>query len=272
MPNIRWVINEKGIERRRVEKELGNVYRDAYLAWDNYYRSNCGDSSSFERFGSAPVRDAYWGYATGPYVWKGNIKKRKQCVKTTHVTPPEILEYFDPKLLSTPAPTMVFRRFESLLPPEEQLDILVKALLGFPHPMGYKQGNHRCILDDAWTVNLRTTQEENVLMDAFLNGFGQQFSELKKQWDETQKGHGMIGIDVSDELKDLMKVYTDAEEHLKKKELDSLSQMEGYMKRYLDIKDERKKVTDKLNSLKHKLAAGQQPEKDECCDEEEDDE
>ncbi len=255
VPTIRWVITEGDLRKHKMEKELQNVYRDAYLAWDNYYRDNDISGQDYERFGTSPVRDAYWGIVPnpGPYVWKSNIKKRKPCVKTTQITPPEILEHFDPKLLSTPVPTMVFRRFDNLMPPEEELDILVKALLGFPQPMGYKYGSNNVILNDAWTVNLRTTEKENVLMDAFLNGFGQQFSELKKQWEETQKGHGMVGIDVEDELKDLLKVYTDAEEHLKRKEADALSTLSGYMKRFLDIQEERKKVTDKLQTLKAKM-------------------
>ncbi len=44
------------------------------------------------------------------------------------------------------------------------------------------------------------------------------------------------------------------------------------MKRYLEAKDERKKVSQKLNSLKQKLAAGQAPKQEDCdCDEDEED-
>lgn len=81
----------------------------------------------------------------------------------------------------------------------------------------------------------------------------------------------MIGVDVSDELKDLLKVYTDAEEHLLSKEKSALESVEAVMKRYLEAKDERKKVTQKLNALKQKLAAGQPPKQEDCdCDEDED--
>lgn len=264
LPTIKWTINERDVERRRKEVELNKLYRDAYLAWKGVY-----EDQEFQRFGTAPVRSAYWSIcAPGPYVWNPNKKKKKARVKITQVTPPEILQHYDPLLLSKPVPTMIFRRFGNLLPSEETLDILVKALLGFPKPMGYKQGNHCAILDDSWTVNLRSTQErENIMMDSFLRGFGGQSEELKKAWQEKQ----MIGVDVSDELKDLLKVYTDAEEHLLSKEKSALESVEAVMKRYLEAKDERKKVTQKLNALKQKLAAGQPPKQEDCdCDEDED--
>ncbi len=252
VPTVRWVINEKDIERRRREVELNKLYKDAYLAWEGVH-----ENQDYQRFGTSPVKGAYWQiqYPEGPYVWKDHIVKKPQCVKTTQVTPPEIREYFDPLLLSKPVPTMVFRRFGNLLPPEEELDILVKALLGFPKPMGYKQGNHNAILNDSWTINLRSTIEEseNIMMDAFLRGFDGQAEQLKKAWE----GKQVVGVDVSDELKDLLKVYTDAEEHLKQKESSALQLLESYAKKYLDAKEERVKVSKKLEALKSKMAAGQ---------------
>ena len=76
----------------------------------------------------------------------------------------------------------------------------------------------------------------------------------------------MNTIDISEELADLMKVYTEAEEHLKKKEAGELETMNNYMRRYMQVQDERRKVTDKLNALKHKM------ERKACdeCDEEDD--
>ena len=172
LPTIRWTINEGDLIKRRQKQELEKLYRDAYLAWKGVY-----EDQEFQRFGTSPVRNAYWSiYAPGPYVWNPHKKKKKTGVKTTQIRAPEILEHFDPKLLSTPMPTMIFRRFPSLSIPEYDLDILVKALLGFPQPMGYKRGNHCAILDDSWTVNLRSTiqDSENIMMDAFLRGFGGQ--------------------------------------------------------------------------------------------------
>lgn len=77
----------------------------------------------------------------------------------------------------------------------------------------------------------------------------------------------MAGIDVSDELKDLMKVYTDAEQHLIKKEKDALDQWTLYSRRYIDISDERKKVTEKLSTLKAKMDYSN---KAACCNDDED--
>lgn len=251
LPTIRWVINESDIIRRRQEVELSKLYRDAYLAWKGIY-----ENTEFQKFGTAPVRNAYWSmYAPGPYVWNLNKKSDKECVKSTHI----------PKT----GATMVFRRYPNLMTPEESLDILVKALLCFPQAMRYKQGNHQAVLDDSCTVNLRSTQErKNIMMDSFLRGFDGQSEELKKAWGEKQ----VIGLDVSDELKDLLKVYIDAEEHLLGKEKSALEGVEALMKRYLEAKDERKKVSQKLNNLKMKLAAGQAPRQEDCdCDEDEED-
>lgn len=146
---------------------------------------------------------------------------------------------------------MVFRRYPNLGIPEYDLDILVKALLGFPQPMGYKRGNHSAILDDAWTINLISTDKENIMMDAFLRGFEGQSEELKKACGEQQ----VIAIDVNEELVDLLKVYTDAEEHLLSKEKFALEILESMMRRYLESKDERKKVSQKLEALKQKMAS-----------------
>lgn len=174
---------------------------------------------------------------------------------------------FDCNLLDVPVPKMVFKRFENLLTDEDRLDLLVRALLGFPRAMGYKQGNHCAILDDSWTINLRTTHKENIMMDSFLSGFAGKSEELKKAWE----GKQVSEVDISEELKDLLKVYTDAELHLKSKEDQALSSLESVMKRYMDAKEERKKVTLKLNTLKYKL--GKSEPCDECdeCDEDDED-
>jgi len=269
LPTIGWTITEGDLRKYKIERNLQNVYRDVYLDRGDYYRNNDIGSQDFQWLGTAPVRDAYWGYAPGPYVWKDN-KKKPACVKTTQITPPEVLQHFDKHLLSTPTKTMVFRRFPNLMPPEEALDILVKALLGFPQPMGYKQGSNSMILNDSWMVNLRPTKErENIMIDAFLRGFGHQFSELKK----SKESYDMNGIDVSDELRDLLKVYTDAEAHLLSREKSELDVMTVYMKRYLEIQGERKKVTDKLSCLKKKIADGQAPKQEDCdCGEGEEEE
>ncbi len=63
----------------------------------------------------------------------------------------------------------------------------------------------------------------------------------------------MIPIDVSDELKDLLKVYSDALKHLDKKETDAFDTLYSYMKRFMEVHEERKKVMNKLNTLDSKI-------------------
>lgn len=174
---------------------------------------------------------------------EGDVIRRRQEVELSKM-------YKDPYL-----------RYPNLMPAEHYLDVLVKALLGFHQPMGYKQGSNNKILNDSWTVNLISTKEEsnNIMMDSFLRGFGGQSKELKKAWEDKQ----VVSVDVSDELKDLLKVYTDAEEHMLIKEKSALEGVECVMKRYLDAKEERKKVSLKLTSLKSKMETGKPREEDE---------
>lgn len=159
--------------------------------------------------------------------------------------------------------TCIFKRYEPFCSQEvmsyERLPTLTKALLRFEDNVGCKRHFNNAILNNAWMVNLKTSERENVMMDSFLRGFGQ---DLKKQWEDKI----MNTIDISEELADLMKVYTEAEEHLKKKEAGELETMNNYMRRYMQVQDERRKVTDKLNALKHKM------ERKACdeCDEEDD--
>lgn len=255
MQTTRWVINEKDIIQRRQEVELAKAYKDAYLAWDNYYKRCEDDYYKEHRFGIAPVKDgSLYVSNPGPYVWKDHIVYKKPCVKKIQVTPPEVVRFFD-KILLTKPPTMVFKRYDNLLSPEENLDILVKALLGFPKPMGYKQGNNCAILNDSWEIDWRTTREENIMMDAFLRGWGKP-EELKK----AQEAKRMVNV--TEELNDLLRVYTDAEEHLKDKEEQALSSLEGAMKRYLNAKEERSKMTQKLSVLTQKMSMAEEEEED----------
>ena len=80
----------------------------------------------------------------------------------------------------------------------------------------------------------------------------------------------MIPVDVSEELKDLFKVYTDAEKHLKQKEDSALDSLTSYMKRYMDAQEERKKISRKLAILTAKMKDVESEEDCDCCDEEDD--
>jgi len=275
VPIVGWVVNESQIKDW---KNMKKQYADSMKAWDGYYGyermygdskkkmgrellrdiflfgqagSNPVQDDGFTRFGSAPVTDCYWKItqpSTNKYLWDGMIVPRRKP--------------------SNNSPTLVFRRYPSLMPDIERgyydLDILVKALLGFPEIVGYKSANTCKILNDSWVVNLRTTEKENTMMDAFLRGFGGKEEEMRKLWEEKKMG---MAVDVSEELKDLLKVYTDAEEHLKRREAEALSSVTDYMKRYIKIQDERKEISNKLSTLMSKIA----PPKCDACDEDEQD-
>lgn len=76
---------------------------------------------------------------------------------------------------------------------------------------------------------------------------------MEKELDRLWKSHRSCSVDVRDELSDLCKVYMDAEEHLKSREACALDQLTNAMKRYMDIQEERKKVSLKLSNLKAKM-------------------
>lgn len=243
--------------RKSKMMEMEDAYSDAYRAWDSYYRNNGIDSMASQRFGTSPVRDCYWkitpstnnAFVVGDKV---KIMTMDGKVRKTKVMPPEILVHYNPKLLSTPAPTMVFRRFGNLHH-EEPLDLFTRSLLGLLEETGYKFAQGHAICNDAWTINLRKDNG----MDAFLAGF-------------SHKETNMVGIDIGDELKDLLKVYTDAEAHLGRKEKNALDALVNFMKTFIETHEERKKFSRKLENLKTKLSAGQKCE--DCCHDDDEDE
>lgn len=147
------------------EEILQDQFTDAAMAWGAMFESLA--QTDYQPFGTSPVRNAFWK----------SDKPKKRKVITTKIMPPEIHQHYDANLLSKPAPQMkmIFRRFDNLMPDLERdyynLDILVKALLGFPETLGYKQANNRAIVDDSWTVNLRKSVDEDIMVAAFLNGF-----------------------------------------------------------------------------------------------------
>ena len=263
MPTISWTINEGDLIRCKREVELSKIYRDAYLIWENFY-----DDSELQRFGLSPIRHAYWRFegskrTKGLYTWEGKVvyTKKKPLIDPKMLTnpiPKYIHDMFGKKTPKHNGATMVFRRFPALSVPEYEFDILVKSLLEFPHPMGYKKGNNNKILNDSWMVNLRSTEKENIMMDSFLRGFSGQSEDLKNAWNDKQS----IEIDVGSELKELLSIYQDAEKHLIIKEQQALDNFNIYMKLYLDSQQERKKITAKLESLTKKISDTENNEED----------
>lgn len=78
----------------------------------------------------------------------------------------------------------------------------------------------------------------------------------------------MMGVDIGEELKDLLKVYTDADAHLGKKEKQVLDNLVNYMKSFISVHEEKRKVCNKLANLKQKLEMGSKCE--DCGDDEDD--
>lgn len=252
-------------------ERLEDVYRNAYLAWNNVFSDFGGID---KRFGTSPVKDAYWKFcpAPGPYIWREKIipRKNERMNLITHPIPTYVQEMFGKNSVPEKNPhTMVFRRYENLehgFRPYE-MDILLSSFLGIPQFFGVKINSNHAILNDSWTINLKTTRE-NVMMDAFLKGFGTEFENLKHQWCNTPPHtERKMGIDVGEELKDLFKVYTDASAHLESKERMALNHLVHAMESFLSVHKEKIKVDNKLTTLKYKL----QDNGGCACDEDEDD-
>ncbi len=102
-------------------------------------------------------------------------------------------------------------------------------------------------------------------MDTFLRGFDGKAEILKKAWQEKQ----MMAIDVSKELEDLVEMYLKTEERLFNKEADELEYLTACMARYLEVRTNRIKISEKLETLRQKLAEGEYVGEDKEEDEDE---
>jgi hypothetical protein len=167
----------------------------------------------------------------------------------------QVKQYFDRILLDKPSPTVTFRRFDPLSVPQEHLGLLTRVLLGMKDEPRMKQGN--AILNDALVVNLACARGHKVHSD-LLNKFEKELNQIEEK---------KMNIDVSEELADLWKVYTDAYEHLKTREEQSISTLVLYMKHFIEIYEEKKSIGHKLNTLSYKVKAGSSDDEDEGDDE-----
>lgn len=214
----------------------------------------------------------------------------KGMVITKHISPP-ITQRFRHTLLSTPAPsimslldnkhahaptprmlsamfgsshpvrqhssTMTFRRYPNLGTPETRENVLVNSLLKKRRTLACKFAKAKAICDDSWVVDLTQPEKRNTLMDSY-------FRTLRQPQQETK------AVDVSQELMDLMKIYSDAHEQLSTRERYAHSSLVDAMRTYLEVYDERRAIADKLSTLKSKIIdPNRQPDED---DEDGDDE
>ncbi len=274
-----WTVNQSDVDAYR---EMKRQYKEAMKPWKLFFECGPVEESNtlsdvyiqrfypdrpFERFGTAPVRNAYWAPVIGKEAY-GEVALPEFCPKLlSHPIPKEIARYFEKKLLPEKnANTVTFRRFPRLELPEYASypeDILTKALLGLLEPLGCKFAQGHAILNDSWTINLREIPKENLMLDMFLKGFDGKAEELKKAWE------GRMPVDVSEELKDLLKVYKDASEHLVKQEGYKLDQLVSSMKDFIKVHEERKMMERKLKNLIQKV---EPPKHCEGCDHDDEDE
>lgn len=290
-----WTVNQEEVDQYA---ELKRAYAESARLWGAKFESLARPSSTlsemyinrygylndseFQRFGTAPVRDSYWVTCIGKEAYGKVLCAEYGSDQPVRMMSSKAPSPCDPKLLSHPVPkyihkmfgkkslpqnnskTVTFRRFPSLLPADYFTgNTLTKALLGLLDRVGYRFNQGAAILNDSWQVNLREAKKENLMLDMFLRGFDGKAEELKKLWESKMM------VDVNEELKDLLKVYKDAAEHLVKQEGYKLEQLVGSMKDFIKVHEERKVMERKLSTLVQKL----EPKKScEECEDEEDEE
>jgi hypothetical protein len=213
-----------------------NVLRDVYLRGIGHRFTDGYDSMDVQSFGTSPVRGCYWKlpaeHYNRPYVW---------------AKPQEPITPSSPKCDNI----MVFRRYPNLCMPYEQppKDLFSRVFLGMIDTLGYKYSQGQAICNDSWRVNLKTTEKEMSIQEGM-----------------------MMAINITDELADLLKVYNDAETHLIRKEKSSMECLMMYMKGFIEVNEERVKVSKKLEALKKKMDMSNKPEENEDEDDDGDDE
>lgn len=231
----------------------------AYEEEDKYYRG----------FGTSPVLNTYWKISDGidppserlEYEEINMFDKPEIYQVSSDTFNKKLLSNPKPKLFSSASPTMVFRRYNNLLAPTENLSLFTRMFLGKKDTLGVKFAMNQAVLDDSWKINLVDSPE-----DYKPRGVIETVRSLQYEYNK-RKGMQMQISDMTNELNDLLKVYDDAEKHLREKKESLLTSHESAMKRYLEAKEEHLRVLTKLNTLRDKLA----PKACEDCDEDEDD-
>lgn len=101
--------------------------------------------------------------------------------------------------------------------------------------------------------------------EVVVNEFTRCFNKKPQELTENQG----FCVEVTDELNDLLKIYNSAEKDLLKKEKSALEIATVCMQSYIEVSKERKKITDRINILKHKIKDSSPTEEDneDSCDE-----
>lgn len=141
------------------------------------------------------------------------------------VVPPDVSDHFNHRDLVNSSNALRRFPYETGCTREQ----MVKYLLEIQKPVEYNSGKDK------------SKKEEDSM------------NEMEKELDKMWRLTGQDSVDVEEELRDLHKVYIDAEEHLKNREANALDQATFAMKKFIDVQEERKKVSKKLSKLKDKM-------------------
>ena len=195
-------------------------------------------------FGTSPVKDAYWGILN-----ENGEPVIKACYGSQHEM------RLRPSTMGNLAPgdTVVIKSipydileqhddYRAQLDLWHDLSLYAKAYLGILQTKGYRFNKVAAILDDSWVINLRDT-----------NMNGQKLSEeLKKRW-EGKDTKPMQSIDLTSEMKDLLKTYENACTYRNGLAKNALDHMYRATKQWIECHEAKMKEDDKLAAFKLKM-------------------
>lgn len=208
--------------------------------------------------------------------------KHKMGMRRSTPMCPEIMQYYNKRLLNNAGPAMIFKRYADLPTPEMSIydhlvtacinnlkpinhdDYIAKMIYKESTPMAVKfnprvhDGRLDGILNDSWTVNLRPNKpkERETKMEAFEN--------LQKYLRECGKPEDRPnGQNITAELEDLKKIYTDGLVATKRSQDYAHQSLVSCMRQYLKAFDDNNALASKLSGLECKMA---KPKEDEECD------
>lgn len=167
-------------------------------------------------FGTSPVKDAYWVESTP----EGAV-----------ITPMKDDEY---QLV-----------YASMPDGYDDLSLYAKAYLGMLQSRGYRFNQAQAILNDSWVVNLRTPD---------MNNAQKLSEELKKRW-EGKEGHPMYSVDLTSEMKDLLKTYENASAFRGRQAKDALDHMYRATKNWIECHETKIVEDTKLEEFRKKMKA-----------------
>lgn len=206
-------------------------------------------------FGTSPVKDAYWVESTpegavftpmqAEYGSEYQIKLRPctmgnlapgdtVVIKSVHKDILQNYDYPGYQMVYVPVPDVY-----------DDLSLYAKAYLGILQTIGYRFSRAKAILNDSWVVNLRTPD---------MNNAQKLSEELKKRW-EGKEGHPMYSVDLTTEMKDLLKTYESASVIRGRQAKDALDDMYRATKEWIECHEAKMAEDTKLEEFRKKMKA-----------------